>query len=131
VVVVLDESLLELAGVDACAGVKSKGIIIVNAKAERQNHVASSTTTIIGRDDVRIICMDVTSIAMESIGKPIPNAAIVGAVVGATGIVDFASLTDAIIEELGGIMSDDAVRKNIEAARKCFELATTTINENR
>lgn len=119
IVVVLDESLLELPGVDACVGVKPGGIIIVNAKNDRREHIAS----IVGRDDVRLICMDVTSVALESIGKPIPNAAIVGAVVGATGIVDFSSLNDAIAEELGEIMGEEAVRKNIDAARKCFELA--------
>ena len=119
VVVVLDESLLELPGVDACSGVKPGGIVIVNTRNDRHAHAAS----IIGRGDVKTICMDVTSIAIESIGKPISNAAIVGAVVGATGIVDFSSLKNAITEELGKIMSEDAVRKNAEAARKCFELA--------
>lgn len=111
VVVVLDESLVEVGG--AARGLKPGGIVIVNT--------ARSAEEIGALGDARVVTADVTGAAQAAGvlvgGKPIVSAAILGSVAKATGLVTMESV-EAAIEHA---FSASAAAKNVEAARIAFE----------
>lgn len=111
IVVVLDESLLEVA--NATAGMKPGGTIIVNTpKDPAQLGIAG---------DVRVVTSDVTGAAEAADlivgGQPMVSTAILGAFSAATGLVDAESIEAAI----GKAFKGSAAEKNIRAARISME----------
>jgi pyruvate ferredoxin oxidoreductase gamma subunit len=104
-IAVLDETLID----DRTArGLKPGGVIVVNsADAAR---IAASFP---GR---RIVCVDATSIALEFLGKPITNTAMLGALAGATGLVRLESLEAAIRAEMGSELAS----RNAEALKAAY-----------
>jgi pyruvate ferredoxin oxidoreductase gamma subunit len=110
-IVVLDESLLSVAG--ATAGLKRGGTAIVNtAKAPAELGL---------RGDLRVVTSDVTGAAqaVDLIvgGQPMVSTAILGAFARATGLVTMESVEAAISHAFSG----SAAKKNIEAARIAFD----------
>ncbi|MFQ6010351.1 MAG: 2-oxoacid:acceptor oxidoreductase family protein [Candidatus Aenigmatarchaeota archaeon] len=65
--------------------------------------------------------IDATEVALELIGKPIANAALMGAAVKILGM-DFKKLEEAIRIELTEAGHPEAIPKNIEAAKRCYEM---------
>jgi pyruvate ferredoxin oxidoreductase gamma subunit len=60
-----------------------------------------------------------TKIAMDVIGRPIPNMVMLGAFAGTTGLVTLASLQKVIKERFGGKVGD----LNAEAVAKAYQAA--------
>ena len=56
--------------------------------------------------------VDATAIALETLGRPITNTAMMGALVGATGLIDFDAVEEALTDRFGARAAD-----NIAAAR--------------
>jgi pyruvate ferredoxin oxidoreductase gamma subunit len=67
--------------------------------------------------DINIATVNATSIAMETLGRPITNTAMLGAFAKATGIVKLESVEKAIKKYFPGRYCD----MNISAARKSYE----------
>lgn len=88
VVIILEPSLIE--AVDVTAGLKKKGLIIVNTNKKPKD------LNIGGDHDVRTI--DATAIALDVFGKPIVNTAMLGAYSAMTKDVSLGSLKKAIDE---------------------------------
>lgn len=84
VVVVLDASLIGL--VDVCEGMKPGGTLLVNTPETDSDRLAA-----LGKD-LRIAVVDAGRIALETLGVPITNTAIIGALVRATGLTKTESL---------------------------------------
>lgn len=111
IVVVLDESLLTVAG--ATNGLKPGGTAIVNtAKAPGELGL---------REDLHVVTSDVTGAAqaVDLIvgGQPMVSTAVLGAFARATGLVTMESVEAAISHAFSG----SAAKKNIEAARIAFD----------
>jgi pyruvate ferredoxin oxidoreductase gamma subunit len=67
---------------------------------------------------VKLITIDATSIALETIGLPITNTALMGAFAAASGEIAFPALENALRHRFKG----DLAEKNIEASRRAFAL---------
>jgi len=111
IIVVLDESLLDVA--NATAGMKAGGTVIVNTpKAPSQFSL---------REDLRVVTSDVIGAAQAANlivgGQPMVSTAILGAFARATGLVSMDDVEAAIAHTFSG----SAGAKNIEAARIAFE----------
>jgi len=111
IVVVLDESLVEVGG--ALSGLKPGGTLLVNTpRTARELGVPG---------DVRVVTSDVTGAAEAAGvlvgGNPIVSAAVLGAVAKATGLVTMESVEAAIAE----MFPAGPAAKNVEAARTAFE----------
>lgn len=106
-VLVLDSGLLE--AVDVTSGLKKGGKIIVNTKG--------SPDSLKLRGDFEVYTVDGTSIAMEKLGRPIVNTAMLGAFVKVTGAVDLEKLIGEVREHFGEKLGE----KNAEAVRECYE----------
>lgn len=111
IIVVLDESLLEVA--NATAGMKAGGMVIVNS--------AKQPSEFSLRDDLRVVTSDVIGAAQTANlivgGQPMVSTAILGAFASATGLITMDAVEAAVAKAFKG----SAARKNIEAAKIAFE----------
>jgi pyruvate ferredoxin oxidoreductase gamma subunit len=71
--------------------------------------------------EAKVVCVDVTSVAMKIIGKPFVNVAALGALAALTDEISLKSLEEAIKKQMGS--KGPAVEKNILAVREVYELA--------
>jgi len=106
--VVLDPGLLR--AVDVTSGLKDGGAIIINSR--------KSPAELKAEFDYRwpIAAVDATKIARETIGLPITNTAMIGALLKVIEIVQAGSL-EAQLEERFGLRA----KGNIEAMRRAFD----------
>jgi pyruvate ferredoxin oxidoreductase gamma subunit len=107
-VIVQDPSLLS--AVDVASGMKKDGLVIVNSEKDPS---ALKLNT-----DAKVKTIDATSLAIEVIGVPIVNTALLGAFAGATGQIRLESVSKAIRGRFPGKIGE----KNVEAVRRAFEL---------
>jgi 2-oxoacid:acceptor oxidoreductase gamma subunit (pyruvate/2-ketoisovalerate family) len=103
-VVVLDPTLLEV--INVAAGLKKGGIIVVNAKEVPEELKAWKVATV-----------DATAIALEFLGSPITNTAMLGAFAKATKLVSLNSVVKVIEGYFGGKLAE----KNVAAVKAAYE----------
>lgn len=106
--IVQDATLLET--VDVFEGVKAGGVVILNTEKPGEVKVPQGAT---------LKAVAGTRIAMDVIGRPIPNMVMVGAFAGTTGLVSLKSLKEAVKERFGGKVGD----LNAEAVEKAYQAA--------
>ncbi|WP_297464868.1 pyruvate/ketoisovalerate ferredoxin oxidoreductase subunit gamma [Thermococcus sp.] len=109
IVVVLDPSLLDT--VDVTAGLKDDGTVIVNTEKSKEEVLEK-----LKKKPKKLALVDATTIALEILGLPITNTAILGAVAKATGIVELRYIQEAIKETFSGALGE----KNARAAEEAF-----------
>lgn len=114
-VVVLDTTLLD--EVDVVAGLKKDGVLVVNT-TESPSDIRAK----LGYKG-RIVTVDATSIAMENLGRNIPNIAMLGALAQAAEVVSRENLVKMIRESLGGKFKQAIVEANVKAFEKAYEVA--------
>jgi len=117
VVVVLDQTLLNT--VNIVEGVPSDGLIIVNthltAKEIREKLKIS---------DRKIFAVNATQIALDTIGKPIPNTVMLGALIKVTGIFDIHDMEKNISKKFNLKFGEKIATGNVKAIKKAFEEVT-------
>jgi len=102
-VVVLDPTLLE--AVNVASGLKRGGRIVINSKVPHKFHGA------------KVAFVDATSIAIETLGVPITNTAMLGALAKATKLVSLDSIIKAIKNTFKGKLAE----KNVAAIKMAYE----------
>ena len=114
-VVVLDATLLD--EVDVVAGLKTDGALVINT-TESPSHIRAK----LGYKG-KIIIVDATSISMETMGRNIPNIAMLGALAQAVEVVSKENLVKMIRESLGGKFKKAVVEANVTAFEKAYKAA--------
>ncbi|MCL7415201.1 MAG: 2-oxoacid:acceptor oxidoreductase family protein [ANME-2 cluster archaeon] len=109
VVLVLDRTLLDL--VNVADGLNENGMLLVNS----QHEPILDTPAVVKY-------VDATSIALDTIGKPIFNTTMLGALAKLTHIISIEALNWAIEEELSHYPKE-LIEANKAAVRKCYEVA--------
>jgi len=84
--VVLDETLMET--VDVTKGLKEGGIILINTKLSPDRFEFSR--------NFRVVTVDASTIAMEELGAPIANTAMLGALTAVNDLIDMGSILKAV-----------------------------------
>lgn len=107
IIVVLDPLLNK--SVDVARGLKPGGLALVNHPGP------AGETGLSG--NFKVATVDATRIALETLGRPITNTAILGAFAKATGLVEMRHLEEALREELPSRI----VESNIQAMRRAYE----------
>lgn len=92
VLIVLDDTLIHLPA--TYAGLKEGGTLVINS-----THAPGALS--VPAQAGRVAVVDATGIAMEEIGRSIPNTAMLGAFARVTGLVDAGTLFDNIAAEFG------------------------------
>jgi pyruvate ferredoxin oxidoreductase gamma subunit len=114
IVIVLDDTLLATEGVES--GLSDDGVLLVNTPASPQ-HVRDE----LGLEGRKVYTIDATSLAIEEIGRPIPNTVMIGALVAVTGVADVDHIKADIEKKLGGKLSEGMLQGNIRAVERAFK----------
>lgn len=112
-VVVLDETLCEV--VDTTAGLKADSTYVINSKRSKEELINDTAF----KDIKDLVVIDGTKIALEMLGAPIVNTVLLGAMVGATGMVSIDSVEKAIDDMMGQNLREI----NKAAVKKAYDLA--------
>ena len=108
VVVVLDASLLHL--VDVCEGLKPGGTLIMNISEQNTTELKDYT------DRYQLATVNADRIAIETLGIPITNTAIIGALIRAKALTKIVSLTGPMQQRFGKL-----AEKNINAMKRAYK----------
>jgi 2-oxoisovalerate/pyruvate ferredoxin oxidoreductase gamma subunit len=104
--IVIDHTLLKLDTL--FSGLKPGGIVIVNSK---------DMETLLDKNIKITGAVDATRIALEEIGRDIPNTCLLGAFAAATKWIKI----DSIIKSLSEYLSDDILEKNIRSCERGYK----------
>ncbi len=107
-VIVQDPSLMET--VDVLAGLKPDGTVLVNSE-HKPEELKMDTKA-------KVVTFPATQIALDELGRPIMNTAILGAFAGLSGLITF----DAIERSISHRFGEELGERNIKAARRAYEL---------
>jgi pyruvate ferredoxin oxidoreductase gamma subunit len=110
-IVVLDERLIET--VNVVEGLKENGMAILNSPLKPEEIDLGM--------EIQTATVDATSIALDVLGSPITNSAILGAFAAATKLVSIESIEEGIRIVFGARIGKSAAEKNAKAARKAYE----------
>ncbi len=114
-IIIQDPTLLNQ--VDVFQGLKADGYVLINsAKNFEQLGIADIAKKL--RPDHQV-CVPATEIAMKYLGRPMPNAVLLGAFAGLSGAISLASVAAAIRDKFSGKVAEG----NINAATAAFEYA--------
>jgi pyruvate ferredoxin oxidoreductase gamma subunit len=118
VVVVLDASLIESAKVTE--GLEDGGILLVNSNDDP----AAMRKRLNLPPGIKLYVVDASKIAMETVGKNVPNTPMLGALVKATGVLEFEPMMKAIEHKLGEKFrggKEKFVAPNLVSVRRAYE----------
>ena len=109
-VIVLDDTLLS--SVDVLRGLKPNGTITINTvctpEEAREKHKIP--------ENIKIGTVNATRLALEILGRPITNTALIGAWARVSGVLPL----DAIIEAIKEVFPPKVAEKNVELARRSY-----------
>ncbi|HEX77954.1 MAG TPA: pyruvate synthase [Dehalococcoidia bacterium] len=112
-VAVLDMTLLGV--VDVTEGLKDDGALIVNTSKS-----PAEIRQILKLDKARVYTVDASRIAMDTLGRNIPNTPMIGAIIKATGVVSREGVVRTIQERLGARLSKGMVEANVRAVERAL-----------
>ncbi|MDR2724414.1 MAG: 2-oxoacid:acceptor oxidoreductase family protein [Holosporaceae bacterium] len=104
-VIIQDRTVIESS--DAFRGIGDNGFILINSSFEIQSNIKN----------IKIRHIDATGIAMEHIGRPIPNSVLLGSFAALSGIIKI----DSVIEAIKAKFSGSIAEKNISAAQVAYK----------
>jgi pyruvate ferredoxin oxidoreductase gamma subunit len=116
IVVVLDPTLL--AKGDVTQGVPEDGIILINT--DKSPAEMRQAMKLLGR---KIYTVNASRIAEETIGRPIPNTPLMGALIKITGIMSLDALLEDTQKKLAKKFAGrpEVVEGNLKAVRRAYE----------
>jgi pyruvate ferredoxin oxidoreductase gamma subunit len=116
VVLVLDPTLM--ASVDVAQGLPSDGVLLVNTAKDPQ-----TIRKEINLKGGRVFTVDASGIAVQKIGKNIPNTPMLGALVKVTGLLDYAKMLQNTEEKMKKKFAHkpEVVKGNLEAIKEAYD----------
>ncbi|MFA5367727.1 MAG: 2-oxoacid:acceptor oxidoreductase family protein [Dehalococcoidia bacterium] len=113
-VVVLDPTLIGV--VDFTEGLKPGGTVIVNIGMP-----AAELKKKLGFTGGKLYTVDATRIAIDTIGRNIPNTPLVGALLKAMdGVLSKEAVLDGVKKKMGSKVSEKLVKANVEAFERSY-----------
>jgi pyruvate ferredoxin oxidoreductase gamma subunit len=106
--IVQDENLLET--VPILDGLKPDGLILVNSEKKPEDLQLKTTAS--------VVTIPATEIALEIIGRPIPNAIMIGAFCSVTGLLSLDAVQEAIMGKFPGRVGEN----NVAALERAHEI---------
>ena len=114
IVVVLDATLLGKA--DVTSGVPDDGLYIINTNLSPEERREQ-----LGLTGGKVYTLDATQISMETIGRPIPNTPMMGALIRTTGLLTIDEFVANTRDRLEAKFRPDIVDKNIKAIERAYQ----------
>ncbi|MCW2306406.1 pyruvate ferredoxin oxidoreductase gamma subunit [Rhodobium gokarnense] len=119
--IIQDPTLLH--SVDVFSGLKRDGYILINSS--RTFEELGIADFVANLPDRQVVDIGATEIAVKHIGRPVPNAALLGGLAAITGRLQLESVEKAIGEKFPPALA----KANIAAAREAYELAKAAVGE--
>lgn len=113
IVAVLDSTLLGT--VNVTAGMDENGIIIVNTADD-----PASVREAMKLEGRKVYTVDANKIAKESIGRPIPNTPMMGALVKVLGTMPIENVTEYVRKSFGKKFSEEIIEGNVKAVERAY-----------
>lgn len=113
IIIVQDPTLLSV--MDVFSGLKPGGYALINTTKTVEELGLEGLLDVTSEDKVKTV--PASDIAREHLGRPLPNAALLGAMAGLTGIVDIESVEEAIMQRFSGRVG----KANGAAARAAYD----------
>jgi pyruvate ferredoxin oxidoreductase gamma subunit len=117
--IVQDPTLLHQ--VDLFSGLRGDGYVLINS--ERSFDELGLGDLLDDFAPERLLAVPATELAREHLGRPLPNAVLLGGFAGLSGLVSIASVTRAIRERFAGALGDG----NVAAAEAAYEYVRRAI----
>ncbi|OGL47178.1 MAG: pyruvate synthase [Candidatus Schekmanbacteria bacterium RBG_16_38_11] len=116
IVVVIDQTLL--AGVDVTEGVAEDGVYIINTE-RTVDEIRKSLN--LKNEKAKVYVVDATKISLETIGRPIPNTPILGAIAKVTNFVKIENIKNEIETTFGKKFGKKVVEANHLAIERAYK----------
>ncbi len=116
IVVVIDPKLIE--SVDVAEGLDEKGALVVNTTLS-----VSEVREITGYKTGKVAVCDGTKIALETIGAPIPNTPMIGALLKVKEVVPLDLIEKEVRAKFLKKIGEEKTKGNIEAVKRAFNEA--------
>ncbi len=114
IVAVVDATLLD--GINVIEGAPDNAIIIVNSSKEP----GLIREKLKARPSQKVFTVDATRIAIDCIERPMPNAAMVGALAKVSGVVGLDQILEDVKKSFGKKFSQKIIDGNLEAVRRGY-----------
>jgi pyruvate ferredoxin oxidoreductase gamma subunit len=114
IVVVLDDTLLT--AVDVADGIPENGIMIVNTIK-----TAADVRAALNLKGRKIYTIDATGIAIDEIGRPIPNAPMLGALIKVSDLLSLEAVTRQIKKKFSHGFRPEVLEGNVRAIKRAYE----------
>ena len=114
VVVVLDPTLLGT--VDVAGGLSEDGTLLVNTRKS-----PAELRKKLNLKGCKIYTVDATRIALECLGRPIPNTPMTGALIKVTALIKAENLIKGLKKKFGKKFKPEIVEGNIKAVERAHE----------
>ncbi len=114
VVAVLDPTLV--GSEDVTSGIKDGGVLLVNT-----HKPPSEIRKLFPGANIKVYTVDASGIAQETIGRPIPNTPMIGALTKITGLIKIDRLKQGLKKKFSGKFKDEIVEGNIKAVERAYE----------
>jgi pyruvate ferredoxin oxidoreductase gamma subunit len=117
IVVVVDATLLD--SIDVTEGAPDDAAFIINCC----KNSGDIRARIMAKPTQRVITVDATRISIDTIGRPMPNAPLIGCVTRVSDMLTLQAVLDDMQVNFGKKFSKKIVDGNLEATRRGFEEA--------
>jgi len=114
IVIVLDDTLLS--AVDVAAGMPDDGILVVNTVK-----TAADVRAELKLEGRSIHTVDATGVAIDEIGRPIPNAPMLGALIKVSGILTLEAVLTQIKKKFSHGFRPEILEGNLRAIKRAHE----------
>ena len=115
VISIADATLLD--GVNVTDGAQDDTIFVVNTSREPKE----IREKLNAKPGQKVFTVDATKIATDCIGRPLPNASMLGAISRATGIIDMDTLLDNVKKSFGKKFAQKIIDGNLDATKRGYE----------
>lgn len=113
--IIQDATLLH--SVNVFEGLNPDGYILINSQRSFED---LGIADFVGQFPAKHVCdVGATELAMKHVGRPVPNAALLGGFAAISGQIDIASVEQAIRDKFPGPVGE----ANVAAARDAYEIA--------
>ncbi|MFA7575338.1 MAG: 2-oxoacid:acceptor oxidoreductase family protein, partial [Arcobacteraceae bacterium] len=113
-VAVLDPTLI--GPVDITEGLTEDGIIVVNT-SESPGEIRKK----LNLKGKKVFTVDASKIALEELGRPMPNTPMIGALVKATGLLKLDNVINDIKKKFAGKFSQKIIDGNVNAINRAYQ----------
>ena len=116
IVIILDSSLLDSPAAGVTAGTSDETVFLINT-TESPDTIRAK----LGVAKAPIHTVDATGIALESIGRPIPNMPMIGALLAVDDMLTVDELKDALVDQLSSKFSQAIIDGNLTAVDRAHK----------